>query len=299
VLHDVILTVLGIEDETSRVEDPEQKEPTATGKEFRSLRILVAEDNVINQKVALRILDKLGHRADVVGNGKEALEILRTRPYDLIFMDCNMPVMDGFAATAAIRSDEGKERHTVIIAMTANALLGDRERVLDAGMDDYIAKPVTQKELSTMIERWTSDIPPSASQHPETQAQAHSPAPPKSVLDADRLKELAELGDEDDKDWLRSLIERYLEDTVQRLDELQKALEQKDAKKLGEVAHALKGSSHNMGVLNLVEPSQALQKIGEGGTTEGAAEYVGRLVRGYGEARAEFEMVYLMQEGSR
>jgi CheY-like chemotaxis protein len=117
-------------------------------------RVLVAEDNVVNQKVAQRHLQKLGLAADIVSNGLEALEALRVGRYDLVLMDCQMPELDGYAATLQIRRGAAGNPQVPIIAMTANAMQGDKERCLEAGMDDYIAKPVRQKELVEVIGRW-------------------------------------------------------------------------------------------------------------------------------------------------
>jgi len=118
------------------------------------LRALVAEDNVVNQKVATRMLQRLGMRVDVAGNGLEAVEMFRLAPYDLIFMDCQMPEMDGYDASRAIRRLEGSDRRVVIVAMTADALIGTRERCLAAGMDDYIPKPVKLDDLCEMLRKW-------------------------------------------------------------------------------------------------------------------------------------------------
>jgi CheY-like chemotaxis protein len=120
----------------------------------RLARVLVAEDNAVNHKVAQRHLQKLGLDADIVSNGLEALVALRGGQYDLVLMDCQMPEMDGYAATLQIRRGAAGNPQVPIIAMTANAMQGDKERCLEAGMDDYIAKPVRQKELVEVISRW-------------------------------------------------------------------------------------------------------------------------------------------------
>jgi CheY-like chemotaxis protein len=118
------------------------------------LRVLVAEDNVINQKVAVRILERMGIRADVAANGREVVEMMRILPYDVIFMDCQMPEMNGYEAATEIRRREAPGRHIAIIAMTAEVLAGARERCLASGMDDYVPKPIQIESLVDALKRW-------------------------------------------------------------------------------------------------------------------------------------------------
>ena len=127
-----------------------------------ALRVLVAEDNAVNQKVAMRMLERLGLRPDVAANGREAVEMCAMLPYDLIFMDCQMPEMDGYTATAEIRKRQGSNARVPIIAMTAEAMEGCREHCIAAGMDDYIAKPVRLDELIEALKKWAPAAAPTA-----------------------------------------------------------------------------------------------------------------------------------------
>ncbi len=122
----------------------------------KSARVLIADDHRVNQQVASLLVERLGHRADVVSNGYEALEAVSRQPYDIVLMDCQMPEMDGYQATKEIRGREPKGTHIPIIALTANAMKGDRDRCLEAGMDDFVSKPVKIEELKNVLDRWIS-----------------------------------------------------------------------------------------------------------------------------------------------
>jgi two-component system sensor histidine kinase/response regulator len=139
-------------------------------------RVLVVEDNAVNQKLAKRLLEKLGCRVDVAGNGKEAVEMIETFPFDIVFMDCQMPEMDGFEATRAIRQTESGKAHQVIVAVTANAMQGDREKCISAGMDDYISKPIARSELDQMMARYLPANCPPVRREQEDKTVVESPA---------------------------------------------------------------------------------------------------------------------------
>jgi CheY-like chemotaxis protein len=137
------------------------KQPAGEGLETRKIRILIAEDNVINQRVALGLLHKIGAAADAVANGNEALKALETVRYDLVFMDCQMPELDGYETTELIRNKSSSvlDHNIPIIAMTAHTMQGDREKCIAAGMNDYIPKPITLDALAACLKKWIPSLP--------------------------------------------------------------------------------------------------------------------------------------------
>ena len=256
-------------------------------KEGLGLRVLVAEDNVVNQKVAVRMLQRLGCRADVAANGLEAVSAVQRVPYDIVLMDCQMPELDGYAATIEIRRQEGKSHRTVIIAMTANALAGDRQQCLAAGMDDYLAKPITSKALEETLRRWTKK---------EEKLSQPPPEAERGLVDSARLADLAELGD--DPSWLPTLIRRFLDDARGRMEALSSAIDGGDLPAVAELGHALKGSSANIGATRMQELSTVLQNLGRAGTVQGAREALERLAEVYRRTEAALEAYTVSRKAS-
>jgi signal transduction histidine kinase/CheY-like chemotaxis protein/HPt (histidine-containing phosphotransfer) domain-containing protein len=207
----------------------------------RKIRILVAEDNVVNQKVALKMIERLGYRADVAGNGLEVLEALKTVPYDLVLMDVQMPEMDGFEATRMIRRETSHpmfQRHIPIIAMTAHAMKGDREKCIEAGMDDYVPKPIQAEDLTAVIEKWILGRARNESAEKPGGVEKQRPVFDKSSL-------LRRVGD--DEEFLAKLVALFLQDIPKQISSLEEALKKNDGLLCERIAHSIKGSSANLG----------------------------------------------------
>jgi signal transduction histidine kinase/DNA-binding response OmpR family regulator/HPt (histidine-containing phosphotransfer) domain-containing protein len=227
-------------------------------------RILVAEDNPVNQRVAARTLEQLGYLVDIADDGAAAVQAVAATAYAAVLMDCQMPGMDGYAATAAIRGREGTGRHTSVIAMTASAMDGDRERCLAAGMDDYISKPVRFQQLRATLARW---VP--------TDADADADA--DGALDPAVVAELRKLGDAAGGDVLDELAELFARDTPERLATLRRAATDGDARAVAEAAHILKGSAANLGATALVRLCQRLETQANSGSMQAIEELLAQL----------------------
>jgi two-component system sensor histidine kinase/response regulator len=245
---------------------PSVTQTTPKAAPARLLNILLAEDNLINQQVAARRLQKLGHTVDIANNGAEAVEALKAGNYDLILMDVQMPEMDGFEATAAIRAMTDEKRRIPIIAMTANALPSDCERCLAAGMDDYIAKPVHQRILVELIEKWGAIG--YAGTHPATAVdmESGSQATDVDLLDMDGIREMIEvLGVE----AYRDLCSQFFDSHGATASALADAAAAGDFMQIGRLAHSLKGAASNLGFVVLADQAASLRSDGEtGGLTD-------------------------------
>jgi len=227
------------------------------------LRILLCDDNSVNQKVAFRLLQQMGYKADMANNGREAVEALERQPYDMIFMDVQMPEVDGIAATKIIRERQSQglphfKSPMVIIGLTASAMQGDREKCLAAGMDDYLSKPVRPEDIRLVLERWAAiagaDSPAAATAGAApagSSAVVSKPeeAPASSPVDLERLLDLSG----DDPVGLRDLIALYLKQTASQLEQLRAAIAAADAKTVQLVAHSCAGASATCG-MNLIVP---------------------------------------------
>ena len=251
-------------------------------------RVLIAEDNIINQKVAQRMLEKLGCQVQVVANGKEAVEMLELVPFDLVFMDCQMPEMDGYEATAEIRRRESDSSHIPIIAFTAHAMRGDRERCLAAGMDDYIPKPVKSTDLRRVLREWQG----SATAAAETQPGSKENEDSGESIDQAVLDTLRELNEDGEPDIVTELIDLFLRDTPPRLAALKDAIREGDVQALSQNAHTLKGSSANLGATRLASLNAELHSQASDGSLEGAGRLLAQLDN-------EFERVRHLLESER
>jgi CheY-like chemotaxis protein/HPt (histidine-containing phosphotransfer) domain-containing protein len=231
-------------------------------------RILLAEDNATNQLVALKILEKLGYRADAVANGKEVLDALGRLPYDLVLMDCQMPEMDGYEATRAIRMFKGAANRIPVIAMTAGALQGDREKCLEAGMDDYLSKPVEPSRLAEMLELWLAK----SREDPEILETVSPEGKPDgtSSLVFDKSGFLDRTMN--DPQLARLLLETFLSDMPKQLAILAETISEGSPKESGVHAHKIKGAAANMGgdeLAGVASEMEAFGKLGDLVSLEG------------------------------
>jgi len=308
-LHDALVTAMSlstsypIEPKEERTEKPkETPSPQPRSSEHSVIpsqaRILLTEDNPVNQEVALNMLELLGYQVAVANNGREAIEALTRATYDLIFMDCQMPEIDGFEATKLIRAQEAtgssvvSQLHIPIIALTANAMSGDRERCLAAGMDDYLSKPFTQEKLTAVLTRWLprkeKTVQPQEESHQQNPTFPAAPMPgspspiaspisvvsltneppmtqtnnPATQIDAKALNHIRALQRPGAPSILHKVLTSYLHNSLQLIEALHCAARQQDASALQHTAHSLKSTSATVGATTLAEFCKELEAAG-------------------------------------
>ena len=250
------------------ITDPKPPQPQiATTSDSSHLRILVAEDNKVNQKVALNQLKNLGYIADLACDGEEVLAKIADRDYDVILMDCHMPRLDGYATTKEIRIREGKMRHTAIVALTASAMKEDRELAMLAGMDDFLSKPVRKDELAAKLAQWAQLLPhsedseigdPSLSLPDNNEPEPIEIAPsPKLSIDLEYLHQISE----GDPEFERKILAVFVENTQEQLRSIHIALANRDLAKIEQILHTIKGASANVGAIAIEQLTIQLDKM--------------------------------------
>jgi PAS domain S-box-containing protein len=270
---------------------------------FVPLRILLAEDNPVNQKLALHQLKRLGHTADVVDNGRAVLEQLQKADYDLILMDCQMPEMDGYEATRCLKQQQKSQQGAgpIVVAMTANAFEEDKDLCLASGMDDYLSKPVSLETLKATLDRWSAHIQNLEAHPPEPTEPSPAPSlqrtvtktrqtqmkdllesdifsdlppiPPPALINWDRLQEIAGT----DPTFPRELVQAFVDNGMEQLAHLHQALEDHDLPQLAALAHGLRGSGSNVGSEAFEGVAQALERLAHSDRTEPAPASLERM----------------------
>jgi PAS domain S-box-containing protein len=248
-------------------------------------RVLVVEDNNVNQLVALGQLQRLGHECVIAASGGAALELVRTDPFDLILMDCQMPDMDGYEATRLIRQMNNATARVPIIAITAHALPGEREKCLAAGMNDYLAKPVSIEQLGAVIRLWASKSSARPAAAPDMQMEGDE----QHVLDREQVSTFLAIS-RTQVGFLDGLVKTFRQDVPSRLDALRAAAATGDPTDLALAAHALKSSSGSVGAKRMYTAASALERAALSGRLEGASAAIEQLA-------AEFPRVVAAYDG--
>ena len=247
--------------------------------------LLVAEDNTVNPHVTHYMLEALGYRVDVVTNGREAVAALERRSYAAVFMDIQMPEMDGFAATAAIRRIEGTAQHTPIIALIAHAMHGEREKCRAVGMDDYLAKPILPQALDAALRRWVAHDIPELEPRPLAAPEATTDA----VLDPIMLANLRKLEVISGKPILAQLLASFAARTPRRLTALHNAIVARDGVMLRQEAHSLRGSSANLGARRMARLCGDLEMLSQTDDLTAAASILAHIEAEYACVRVALE----------
>ncbi len=248
------------------LERKKETTPKRTQHERHDLEILIAEDNPINRKLILTLLRKRGYSAEAVENGKEAVEALKQAHYDMVFMDVQMPEMDGYAATRAIRNSEGAFSKIPIIAMTAHAMQGDKEKCLESGMDDYLTKPISATAVFETIEKWSKP-------KEVTEKQMSEKPIKKSPVNLEEALERCA----GDREFLDEMLTDFLDLAKNQITEISRSIEDSDAESLTEKAHSIKGASANLGAEQFAQTALELERCGKESQLDNANALLGKL----------------------
>jgi signal transduction histidine kinase/DNA-binding response OmpR family regulator/HPt (histidine-containing phosphotransfer) domain-containing protein len=297
VLYESIAAVMGIRDPAVEGKLVTRHTVAGTQKKIEG-RILLVEDNIVNQEVTLGMLSVHGCRADVAGNGREALDAIAAGEFDLVLMDCQMPVMDGYEATRALRAREKETggKHLTVVALTANALEGDSDTCLAVGMDDYLSKPFTIGRLGDMLAKWLSaggKPGPAGADEAPPEAGAKSQASP---IDKKVHDEIRALEGEGNRGLLERIINLYLTDAPRLVEGILSAAEKADTESLMRAAHTLKSSSANVGATGLSELCRKVEGMARAGKPIAAGDPI--LSKFEGEHRSVLEALAAVLEGT-
>jgi two-component system sensor histidine kinase/response regulator len=258
-----------------------------------SAHVLLVEDNPVNQTVGKAMLETFGCKVDVVDNGQEAVDVLSKKSYDLVFMDCQMPVMDGYEATGVIRNREaaannGHRPRTTIVALTAHAMDGDREKCLAAGMDDYLTKPLGIKEIQTVLLRWLGEMAQRGSKaEKQDERQQNNPEPVETddCVDGAALDKIAALS----PTVLGKVIDLYLGSSPKLLDSMRTAAGSRNTESIRVAAHTMKSASANLGAFALADLCKELEMKGRNGAIDGILPFVAEVEEEYGRVKIALE----------
>ncbi|WP_308495298.1 hybrid sensor histidine kinase/response regulator [Duganella qianjiadongensis] len=282
---------------------PLSQSSTGPARQRKGRRVLLAEDNPVNVEVASAMLESMGLDVSRAENGEQALQSVQNDAYDLVLMDCQMPIMDGFAATNAIRRHEqqqGQGQKLPIIAITANALQGDRESCLAAGMDDYLSKPFTRQALGHTLSRWINlprqnqddGVVTHARLEPDSAAQAETGASgTAATIQREALENIRALSPANGEALLEKILQTYLRDTPEQLQALAQALQRHDDDSLRALAHRLKSGSANVGALALAASCKQLEQLARQHSSATAAPLLATIERQFQSARQVLEAI--------
>jgi CheY-like chemotaxis protein/HPt (histidine-containing phosphotransfer) domain-containing protein len=282
-VHRVIEAALGPLAGAPPVTEVRGKEsvPADEANPFLSLRVLVAEDSAVNQKVVQFQLRKLGCQVDAVTDGEQAVIAIAEKSYDVVLMDCQMPKLDGWSTTRRIRElEKGGAHRSWIIAMTAHSLAGDREKCMEAGMDDYLSKPVRYRDLSAALQRCPEFGHASA---------LHGAPIPANVVCQQRISGFRQLEEETGQKVLGSVIDLFIERTPPIFVEARQAMFRNDAPRIARLAHSIKGSCSNFGAHRMHAACERLEKVAEDGSLHFAEAVLDEVEREFGFVRVALE----------